>query len=97
MLLEQSGREVQVLGEDINHIEDENKPDKGSSDHQISQNLGVPKPYLLQWFGQDKLPDGWKRPVKRSQLRDVASGSRNLAREVRSLKRSRDWLDASVH
>lgn len=88
---------LKTLGEDISDTEDEHRPSKDISDHQTYSNLRVPKLYLSQWFGQDKLPDGWKRPVKRIQLRDVASGSRNLAREVRSLKRSRDWLDASVH
>jgi len=35
--------------------------------------IAVPRNFIYQWFGEDRLPDGWSRPSKQIGLRETVS------------------------
>lgn len=77
---------LKVFGQDNHSAEDSDAPKTESPRNSDSAQFRVPKPWLSQWFGEDRLPEGWTKPLKRIRLRSVASVSRKIAQEVRSLE-----------
>ncbi|KZT12576.1 Cloroperoxidase [Laetiporus sulphureus 93-53] len=72
---------MEVLGQHISH--------KHAADvvhHMVTDEQGVPKTFIEQWFQEEKLPDGWRRPATSVGLFEVAMKSRWVEKEVRTLR-----------
>ncbi len=48
----------------------------------------VPRTFIEQWFGEDRLPDGWKKPSREIGFLQAVSMSKMIANEIFRL----DWV-----
>ncbi|KAH9951679.1 Cloroperoxidase [Amylocystis lapponica] len=63
-----------------------NVPDRKDSDYADSNLPTVPKEYVSEWFGQERLPDGWSRPKTAIGLISVVLQSRKVSGMVAALQ-----------
>ncbi|KAI0638047.1 Cloroperoxidase [Trametes polyzona] len=48
-------------------------------DEALGDELVVPKAFLEQWLGEERLPDGWRGPSHQTGLRELVSGVRSIS------------------
>lgn len=65
---------------------DEIRRRKGGCTHDAE--MTVPKKYMEQWFVEERLPDGWQRPIKVVGLIEIFTKSRKIARMVLDLQKA---------
>ncbi|CCL99416.1 uncharacterized protein FIBRA_01434 [Fibroporia radiculosa] len=49
----------------------------------------IPKAYIEQWFGEDRLPDGWHRPSKKVGLISVTLKTLQIKKMIRNIEAAR--------
>ncbi|KAI0824786.1 Cloroperoxidase [Trametes gibbosa] len=50
------------------------------SDETLGDDLVVPKSFLEQWLGEERLPDGWCGPSHQTGLKEIITGVRSISR-----------------
>ncbi|KAI0368133.1 Cloroperoxidase [Pilatotrama ljubarskyi] len=48
-------------------------------DETVPDELVVPKSFLEQWLGEERLPDGWRGPSHQTGLKEIFSGVRSIS------------------
>jgi len=72
---------VKVLGSD-------GVSDKLEQSDEAGSELRVSKAFIDQWFVQERLPDGWRKPSQTIGLFRVTMKSREVARMMHALRTS---------
>lgn len=57
-----------------------------------SESIKVPRSFVRQWFGEDRLPDGWSRPLKPIGFKQTVS----LSGKIKKAIAARDWIAQSA-
>ncbi|KAI0677110.1 Cloroperoxidase [Trametes maxima] len=69
---------MEVFG--VRGTEDATKSLVPSADGALGDELVVPKTFLEQWLGEERLPDGWRGPSHQTGLREIISGVRTISK-----------------